>query len=88
MRNLLIAAIDPSLGRFDMASLTDQQCMELFIAECSAYHQKDHQDSEGLYLSVCDWDSVECDAENHVIEIYDPYFDGKLDLQYLPNTIK
>ena len=84
---LQILALDPSLGRVDIASLTDQQCMELLMAGCSEGCQEEYKSKEGEFFDVCDWVDITCDSEGRVAEIENLAADGTLPLQYLPRCV-
>ena len=87
---ILIAA-DPSLGRVDYSSLSDQTLMELLIDGFDAEEKQIFQSREGMYLDVCEWSCVSCDNNGRVVKIKDSHNNtpgGSLALSYVPPKVK
>ena len=62
---------DPSLGRFDISSLSQQQLMEMLIEnlhEALKYNEFTCK-STNEFLEVCSWPDVECDENKNVTSI-------------------
>ena len=57
---LKVLAVDPSLGRLDYDSLSDQALMEMLIEGLDDEVKENYQDANGGYLDVCEWTAVEC----------------------------
>ena len=86
----LFLCADPSLGRVDYSSLSDQTLMEMLIECLDDETKAEYQDTDGLYLDVCDWSCTKCDDEERVIEISleSPQVSGSLELCYVPPNVK
>ena len=56
---LSLQSVDPSLGRLDYDSLSDQALMEIFCSPLEL-HTKLLQDENGHFLDVCEWQNVVC----------------------------
>ena len=83
--SVLLVALDPSLGRADFNSCSDQTLMEILFEGLSKQSKRKYQDKDGMFIDVCKWPCVICDADERVIDIYE--FDemsGSLQLSYLP----
>ena len=80
--------IDPTLGRLDYESLSDQACLELVIQNLEEFTKKKYQNTSGHYLDVCDWCGVQCDGNSNVIDFaWRESFSGTLSLEFLPKGI-
>ena len=53
-------AIDPSLGRLDYDSLSDQALMEMLIDQMDTKEKNYFQDDNGNYKDVGEWPGVQC----------------------------
>ena len=86
----LFLSVDPSLGRVDYRLLSDQTLMEMFIEGLDEDTENKYQDSEGMYLDVCDWSCIECDDDDRVIEIHigSGIVSGSLEMRYLPPKVQ
>ena len=91
MQRLIFVTIDPSLGRLDYDSLSDQARMEIFVSLMSQSAQEKFQDANGNFLDVCEWYGVECDAEGNVKEfriiIWEEDENGP-NLDYIPPHVR
>ena len=79
---------DAPLSRVDFSSLSDQMCMELLIEGFHGESKSRYQDTEGVFLDVCEWSCVECDSDERVVrirEVGDLY--GSLQLPYVPPKV-
>ena len=60
----LIRSVDPSLGRLDYHSLSDQALMEMLIEPMEDEEKDILKDGEGFsignFLDVCEWECIEC----------------------------
>ena len=78
---------DTPLGRVDHSSFDDQTLMELLIAdfpdECKDYYR----DEDG-YLDACDWEEVECDEAERVVQIVCLQASGSIALSSIPPKVK
>ena len=77
--------LDPSLGRLDYASLSDQARMELMVERMP--DREIYQDDNGAYKDVCEWGGVSCDIDGNVQGIWMNIYDrseGSIDLSYIP----
>ena len=67
MLSLTFQSIDPSLGRLDYDSLSDQALMEMLISGMLETQKKFFQDKNGNFNDVCNWAGstweVECESE-------------------------
>ena len=86
----LFVAIDPSLGRLDYESLTDQARMEILVANLPAERLKKFQDAHGNFKDVCDWGAdISCDQDGNVHHIlFAGLHDNALNLRYIPPHVK
>ena len=66
---LTITTLDPSLGRFDRAALSDQLLMELLIEHLKRPCTRKFREPAGSFLDVCAWEGVTCDADANVTQI-------------------
>ena len=66
MLSLVFQGIDPSLGRLDYDSLSDQALMEMLISDMGE-SQRVFQDAKGNFKDVCEWNGylwkVKCESE-------------------------
>ena len=84
--------IDPSLGRLDYESLSDQARMEILIDGLTPFSKTFYQDTHFAYRDVCEWESVECDENENVESLrftynrvnYRMQLKGKLNTSYIP----
>ena len=83
-----LSLIDPSLGRLDYASLTDQARMEIVIESLPEESKERFRDDSGSYRDVCEWRGVECDDEHNAIKFSTFNFlqrlEGTLNFCFLP----
>ena len=86
----LFLSVDPSLGRVNYSLMSDQTLMEMFIEGFDEDTENKYQDSEGMYLDVCDWSCTKCDDAERVIqaEMHSTDVSGSLDLCYIPPKMK
>ena len=91
MRTLqLFLSVDPSLGRVDYSSFSDQTLMEMMFEGFDDETKKENQDSHGMYRDVSGWTCIKCDDEERVIkiEIGSHNVSGSLELRYVPPKVK
>ena len=86
----LCLAVDPSLGRVDYSLMSDQTLTEMLIEGFDAHSKKQYQDSEGMYLDVCEWSCVTCDDDQRVVKIDMDCTNvsGSLELCYTPPKVE
>ena len=84
---VLLSTADSQLGRVDYSLLSDQALMEMLIEEISDAAKKKYQDKDGMYIDVCDWERIKCDADGNVIKVYDIEADGTISLSYIPPKV-
>ena len=86
----LLVAVDPSLGRVDYSLMSDQTLMEMLVEGFDDRTQKTYQDDNGMYLDVCQWWCIKCDADESVIQIRidSTKASGLLALCYVPPKVK
>ena len=79
---------DGHLGRLDYASLPDQALMEILVEGFSASAKKRYQDKHGMFLDVCQWERITCDADKNVISIEAHAGSGSISLDFIPPKVK
>ena len=86
----LVLSVDPSLGRLDYSLLSDQALMEMLIEGLDDETKKENQDSNGMYLDVCEWPCIKCDDDERIIEIeiHSRNVSGSLELRYVSPKVK
>ena len=86
---MLLYSVDPSLGRVDYSSFSDQTLMEMVFEGFDEVTKQRYQDEYDTYIDVCAWSCVECDADERVIEVKE-YSEiiGTIQLSYLPSKLK
>ena len=87
LTNLL--AVDPSLGRLDYDSLSDQALMEMLVNGLNTSCKNVFQDTKGNFIDVCDWPSIICDADERVTEIrkFSWLCSGTIDFDFIPPNV-
>ena len=82
-------AVNPHLGRVDKSVFSDQSLMEMLIDGFDEGTKQRYKDDEGMYLDVCEWDCVECDDSERVVEICEiGDVSGSLQLCYIPPKVQ
>ena len=86
---IFLCSADPLLGRVDYHSLSDQLLMEMLIEGLSKKSKRKYQHHNRMYLDVCDWGCVKCDADERVIKISEngENMRGSLQLCYIPPKV-
>ena len=56
----LSITVDPSLGRLDYESLSDQALMEMLVDGLVEFHKRVFQDANEHFHDVCEWAGIEC----------------------------
>ena len=88
---LFLSFIDPSLGRLDYESLSDQARMEILISPVSEKFQERFKDAHGNFLDACEWEGVTCDADGSIKSILIELSSSEpqaLNLSYIPPTVR
>ena len=82
----ILETIDPSLGRADISSFSDQTLMELLIDGFEDSFKRPFRNKDGDYIDACAWPFAICDSERNVLEyIYTiPGNTGSVALEYIP----
>ena len=88
----LTVAADPSLGRFDFDSLSDQTRMELLIGDLKETLRYKILTDDGDFKDVCDWEGVQCNSAGNVTQVEmishaSPENGETLNLVYMPPLI-
>ena len=86
----LFLSVDPSLGRVNYRLLSDQTLMEMLIDGFDDEAKHAYQDLEGMYVDVCKWSGIKCDAKERVIEIRKDshHVNGPIELCCIPTNVK
>ena len=86
----LFLSVDPSLGRVDFSSMSDQTLMEIIMEGFNDRTKKEYLDIDGMYLDVCAWRCIECNDEQRVIKIniHTPVVSGSLEICYVPLKVR
>ena len=85
----IILTVDPNLGRVDLHSFSDQTLMEMLIEGFTEETKQRYKDERGVYLDVCEWESVRCDEAASVVEIQEYNgLRGSLQLAYTPAKVR
>ena len=58
--------------------------MEMLFEVCDENSKRYYKDKSGMYLDVCEWECVVCDADKRVIQIEICELSGSIQLSYLP----
>ena len=92
IQNLLFTALDPSLGRLDFASLSEQTSIEMLTAKLTEDTLARFRDDNGCFLDICDWHGITCDDAHNVTCLeYNGYaleLHGELSLSFMPNKLE
>ena len=88
MQLFIVSVTDEALGRLEYDSLTDQARMEVLIEGLREESKAHFQDAHGSYLDVCDWQIVDCAADNAILEVSSRLLlKGSLNLDFLPPLV-
>ena len=80
-----LQAADDALGRIDRSTLTDQQKMELLVADLTPAAKAYFQDSEGMFREVRQWKGVKTNASNEPYLVrWEKKFLGTIALDFMP----
>ena len=83
---LYVLAAD--VGRMDPAQLTDQQHMELAIADLSAACKAQFQNESGDFMDICKWGRINVDDEGNVENIFffgtEGDIEGSINFSFFP----
>ena len=85
----LFLGADPSFGRVDCSSPSDQTLMEMLIDGFDDETKKMYQDKHGTYLGICEWSCVTCDEDESAvkIDVDSTAVSGSLKLRRLPPKV-
>ena len=87
--SLLISA-DAHLGRVDISSLSDQILMEMLVSSSTEEKRSRLLDKDGVFLDVCEWPGVTCNADEQVVGVCKDGFrmlEGSVELAYIPPKV-
>ena len=85
----VLQSADTGLGRVDHESFSDQTLMELLLESFPDSAKEQYLDDGGMYLDVCSWPNVKCDANARVTEVSSlPPRNGSVELSYIPRKVK
>ena len=88
MRTIIALLVDnPHLGRFDSNLLSDQSLMEMLVESFSEETKEEYQDTNGIFLDVCQWEGVECDTDQNVISVAGFRCHGPIALDFIPPKV-
>ena len=83
-----IHCVDPSLGRLDHASLSDQALMELLFGRMYRDKLKKFQDEHGEFLDIAEWPGVTCkDDTVDRIDFSQNEIEGFFDFANIPRNV-
>ena len=87
---LALLSADPSLGRIDYNSLSDQTLMEILFDGLDAESKAMNQDESGSYLNIAEWNGLFCDSESRVLVINKPHdrSNGSIPLEFIPPMVE
>ena len=85
----ILLAVDSSLGRVDYSSLSDQTLMEILIDGFDDETTKRYRDEDGMFIDVCDWECITCDADKRVVGInLEDDAIGSFQLSHIPPKVR
>ena len=87
LSTFLISAIDPSLGRLDYGSLSNQARMEIFVDGLSKSAKKKLQDKNGGFLDYTEWPIFFERSEGGFINLMINGLTGTLNFSFLPENL-
>ena len=89
VRARILFALDSKLGRVDLYSLSDQDCMKLVVVELVT-RMALFRDINGDFSDACEWFGVLCDSEETGIEINWEAIpcNGSIRLDILPQKLR
>ena len=91
---LAIASVDPTLGRLDYDSLSDQALMEMFVSHLSEESTKKFKDGNGEFMDISEWPDVESHArDGQVLKLnwlggISNVLSGELSFDFIPTKIQ
>ena len=85
----ILFTVDSALGRVDLHSISDQDCMELVVGDLVT-RMALFRDINGDFCDACEWFGVLCDSEETVIEINWEAMpcNGSIRLDILPQKLR
>ena len=85
-----LLGVDPSLGRVDYASFTDQTLMELLYEGFDEETKQRYKTIEGIYIHLWLWECLHDDGHGRVVRIKDCGHEigGSLQLSFLPPKVR
>ena len=80
--------IDPTLGRLDPITLSDQANMEILVNALTGDLQRTIRDRNGHFTDVCEWYFVDCNDDEEVVKVnFKSYESGTLNLAHIPRNV-
>ena len=88
MLPVLLLCADNGLGKMGPSMLSDQDRMELLVANLREGFLSYFQADDGTFLDMCEWTGMECDdAGNITVVKLIGVYDGTVCLDYLPESV-
>ena len=87
---LSLLSADPSLGRFDISSLSDQTLMEMLVDGMQPDTKSQYHDDEGNFKDISAWENIEC-TEGRVTDITfyaHAHSDAQYPFEYIPRLVE
>ena len=85
---ITLLGADIGLGKMDPSMLSDQDRMELFVANLAGKYLAHFQTQDGTFLDMCEWTGMECDKEGNIIEVsLQRACDGTVCLDFFPESV-
>ena len=86
----LLLSVDPFLGRMEYSSFSDQALIEMLIKGFDDKTKNKYKDNDDMYLDVCNWSLIRCNADERVIRIQIDCrnVNGSLELCYVPPNVR
>ena len=84
-----IFCADPSLGRFDISSLSDQTLMEMLVDGMEEPQKSRFRDESGTFKDISSWDNIECTAGRvtHITFYSHAHSDAQYPFEYIPRLV-
>ena len=87
--SIVLFCADTQLERLDYSLMSDQSLMEMLICDFGEEAKQQFQDSDGLFLDVCEWSFVSCDSDENVIKVKKTSgMSGSASLSHMPAKVR
>ena len=88
MSAITLLCADIGLGKMDPSMLSDQDRMELFVANLAHKYLATFQTQDGTFLDMCEWTGMECDEDGNIFEVcLQRACDGTVCLEFFPESV-